>query len=221
MFLLPVEEKGSNPLKRRPVAVYVLVALNAAVYAAMLLSGQYQVIVQDLGFRPATHEWSTLLTHMFVHAGLLHILGNMIFLWMFGDNVEDRLGSWTFTAVYLGCGLAAVGAHWATDPGSNIATIGASGAVSGVMGLYAVLFYKVRLRLWVFVGWVRVGTIPVTALGGVVAWLGEQAVLGLISGTTHVLQSTAYWAHAGGLVAGLLAGLVFRAYVLPKKKKRS
>ncbi|MAT71631.1 MAG: rhomboid family intramembrane serine protease [Planctomycetaceae bacterium] len=144
----------------------------------------------------------TLLTAMFMHGGLGHIGGNMLFLWIFGDNVEHRFGSVRFLAFYLASGLAASFAQIATDPGSVIPTLGASGAISGVLGAYLMLFPRNRVHA-IFLFYVV--SLPAYTVIGM--WALTQLVNGY--GSMFISQQTggvAYAAHLGGFAAGLLAG---------------
>lgn len=149
----------------------------------------------------------TLVTSMFMHGGWLHLLFNLWFLWIFGDNVEDVMGPFRFLAFYLLCGLAAAAAQIATDPGSLIPMVGASGAIGGVMGAYARLFPKARVHMLVFLGF-YVTTVPVPAI----LMLGYWFLLQIIAGLPVLGESTggvAFWAHAGGFVAGVALSFVF------------
>jgi membrane associated rhomboid family serine protease len=146
--------------------------------------------------------WTPFLTSMFLHAGLLHLLGNMWTLWLFGDNVEDRMGPLRFTAFYLLCGLASMGVHVATNPGSTVPVLGASGAISGVMGAYLVMFPLARVVVLVpLFFWPLFFEIPALLYLGFWFWLQvveATAVLG-----TQPTGGVAWWAHVGGFVAGI------------------
>lgn len=146
-------------------------------------------------------QWLTLLTHMFLHGGVAHVLGNCWFLWIFGKNVEDRLGSFTFLLFYLLSGLAAAALQVAVDSGSSVPMLGASGAISGVLGAYLILFptaWIVTLVPWI------VPILPVPAFVFLILWFVIQA----FNGFGSLLQSApdggvAWWAHAGGFAAGI------------------
>ncbi|MDP1890921.1 MAG: rhomboid family intramembrane serine protease [Gemmatimonadaceae bacterium] len=156
---------------------------------------------------------------MFLHGGWMHIIGNAMFLWVFGNNIEDVVGRRRFLAFYLICGLAAAAAHVAVDPRSPVPTVGASGAVSGVMGAYLVLFPKVRVRmLFFFVIILKV--IPLPAWLVLLYWFGLQLLSGipeLLSPNPEIAGGVAVWAHVGGFVAGVL---LVRAFVSPKLLQR-
>jgi membrane associated rhomboid family serine protease len=152
--------------------------------------------------------WITLLTHMFMHGGWMHILGNMWFLWIFGNNVEDAMGHARFLAFYLLCGLTAAGLQLWADPASPLPMVGASGAIGGVMGAYIMLFPRVNVHLLLFLG-IFITTVAVPAY----FMLGYWIVLQLIGGVSSIgAQSggTAFWAHVGGFAAGALLVLGFR-----------
>ena len=149
----------------------------------------------------------TLLTSMFMHGSWLHIIGNLWFLWIFGDNVEDVMGPIRFLAFYLLCGVAAAAAQIVTAPDSVVPMVGASGAIGGVMGAYARLYPQARVHLLVFFGFF-ITTISVPAL----FMLGYWFLLQLLSGLPSLGDSVggvAFWAHIGGFVAGVVLSFVF------------
>lgn len=146
--------------------------------------------------------WETVVTSLFMHGGWFHLIGNMWFLWVFGNNIEDSMGHLRYAVFYLLVGALASAAHIATGPGSQVPTVGASGAISGIMGAYLVLYPKVRIQtLFVFVIFIRV--LPVAAWVMLVYWFVIQVASG--AGTIGMEGGgVAFWAHAGGFVAGLL-----------------
>jgi membrane associated rhomboid family serine protease len=159
---------------------------------------------------PAQFAWLTVLTSMFLHGGWLHILGNMLYLWIFGDNVEDRLGHVRFAAFYLFCGAAAALAHVYINPGSKVPTIGASGAIAGVMGAYFVLYPRSRVLALIplFIIWEIVEVPAIFFLG---LWFLMQffAGVGSISDSPDS-GGVAFWAHIAGFAAGSLAVVALR-----------
>jgi membrane associated rhomboid family serine protease len=171
----------------------------------IMVAGQTYLIPQAPGPMPIQ---LTLLSSMFMHGGLLHLAGNMLFLWVFGDNVEHRAGPVPFLVAYLVAGLVGSLAQILSDPGSVIPTLGASGAISGVLGAYLVLFPRNRVRVFLF----RVVT-EVPALAAIGLWIVFQLISGF--GATVISDETvggvAYLAHIGGFAAGLVAGFLFRA----------
>src|SRR5690606_33660823 len=152
--------------------------------------------------------WHTALTSMFMHGSWLHIISNMWFLWIFGNNVEDAMGHVRFLVFYLLCGLAAAGLQVLSDPDSIVPMVGASGAIGGVMGAYILLYPRVHVHMLVFLGFF-VTTLAVPA----VVMLGYWFLLQLLSGFASVGGQgggVAFWAHVGGFVAGAILVLVFR-----------
>jgi membrane associated rhomboid family serine protease len=159
----------------------------------------------DLGDNPGL---PTLLTSMFMHGGWLHLIGNMWFLWVFGNNVEDSMGHVRFIIFYLLCGVAAGLGQTLADPDSPVPMVGASGAIGGVMGAYIVLYPRVQVHMLIFLGFF-VTTIAVPA----VFMLGYWALLQLLGGFSSLGASgggTAFWAHVGGFAAGAALIFVFR-----------
>jgi membrane associated rhomboid family serine protease len=153
-------------------------------------------------------SWYTPLTSMFMHGGWFHLLGNMWFLWIFGNNVEDSMGHVRFVVFYLLCGVAAAALQMLADPDSVIPMVGASGAIGGVMGAYVLLYPRVHVHMLLVLGF-YVTTIAVPAI----FMLGYWFVLQLISGWTSIGAEgggVAFWAHVGGFVAGAVLVLLFR-----------
>lgn len=156
---------------------------------------------------------------MFLHGGWMHIIGNALFLWVFGNNIEDVVGRRRFLAFYLICGLAAAAAHVLVDPRSPVPTVGASGAVSGVMGAYLVLFPKVRVRM-LFWFIIILKVIPLPAWLVLLYWFGLQLLSGipeLLSPSPEIAGGVAVWAHVGGFLAGVL---LVRIFVNPQLVQR-
>jgi len=153
---------------------------------------------------------------MFLHGGWIHLLGNALFLWVFGNNIEDVMGRGRFLLFYLICGLAAAAAHILVDPRSPVPTVGASGAISGVMGAYLVLFPKVRVRMFFFFL-----VIPLRAWIVLIYWFGLQLLSGipeLLSPNPELSGGVAVWAHVGGFVAGVLLIKWFENPVLVQRR---
>ena len=209
---------GDDPVRGGPPPVVTigLIALNLLAFFVELAQpseAALQSFIQAWGVVPREYSlvrdlpptiplpfWSTLLTSMFLHGGWLHLGGNMLYLWIFGDNLEKVMGAARFLIFYLVCGLAASFAHIVFGPGSNIPAVGASGAISGVLGGYLVLFPRNRVRVLT-----RGGVAHVPAL----VVLGLWIVIQLISGVGSMAQTSetggvAYMAHIGGFVAGLV-----------------
>ncbi len=147
---------------------------------------------------------------MFLHAGWLHLLGNLLFLWIFGHKLEDRIGSLAFLALYLLGGLVAAGVYALSDPTSTEPMIGASGAISAVLGAYLVLFPRARIQSLVFLGFFyQLVAVPAVLVLGF--WFVLQLIDGVAAlGSTGEVGGVAFWAHIGGFVAGMLMALPWR-----------
>lgn len=176
------------------------------------IAGQHVSIPQEPGPSPI---WLTILSAMFMHGGLAHLFGNLLYLWIFGDNVENRFGMGPFIAFYLACGVAATLAQVALDPDSVIPNLGASGAISGVLGAYLVLFPRNRVNA-IFIYYI----VSIPAVVAIGLWIAFQFVNGY--GSIMMSQETtggvAYGAHIGGFVAGVVLALVMRS-VIPKPRR--
>jgi len=193
-----------------PVVTVTLVAINVLVFLyqnTLTLEGLRSFIL-TYGAIPAEIEARqdlyTLFTSMFVHGGFAHIAGNMLFLWIFGDNIERRFGPVLFLLFYLGCGLAATGVHMLSAAGSQVPTVGASGAISGVMGAYTLLYPRNRVR--VLIWYLGVMQVPAFIFLGI--WFLTQFMTGVATLDVQTAQSSgvAVWAHVGGFAAGVIAG---------------
>ncbi len=163
----------------------------------------------------------TPVTSMFLHGGWGHLLGNALFLWVFGNNVEDSMGRGRFLVFYLVCGLAAAAAHVLVDPASPVPTVGASGAISGVLGAYLVLYPRVRVRLLVFL-FFFVTIVRVPAWVTLILWFGYQVVAGLpqlMTVDNEVSGGVAVWAHVGGFVAGAVLVKLFEDRALVRQRE--
>jgi membrane associated rhomboid family serine protease len=202
---------GDDDSARRtvPVVTYALIALNVLVFFLELNGGdpfieRWSVVPRRLTQNPGG-DFITIFTSMFMHGGWLHLAGNMLYLWIFGDNVEDRFGHAKFTVFYLLCGIAATVAQVAISAGSSVPNLGASGAIAGVLGAYLILFPRGNVR--VLMGR---GVVPMPALMVIGLWI----VLQFINGIGSITQSAetggvAYMAHIGGFVAGLALTFLF------------
>lgn len=201
--------RDHNPSQKTPWITYALIAANIAMYLATLSAvegGDW--LWARLALYPLAVTGGDMLhglvSHMFLHAGLLHLAGNMLFLWIFGDNLEEQMGHAGFLAFYLLAGLAAAGAQIATEPLSPIPMVGASGAIAGVMGGYLLLFPRAKVDVVaIFIVFFKVFTLPAWLVLGF--WLGIQIFGGF--STPGDQGGVAYWAHAGGLLAGAVLAL--------------
>ncbi len=203
--MLPI---GDDNSARRitPIVTYALIAINILFFLVELSAGedfirQWSVIPRELLANPVG-EFITVFTAMFMHAGWLHLGSNMLYLWIFGDNVEDRLGHAKFLIFYLLCGIAATYAQVLVNPNSNIPNLGASGAIAGVLGAYLIMFPGGRVRVML-----GRGIIPMPAI----VVIGFWALLQVFSsfGAVSNEGGVAYMAHVGGFVAGMVLGLLF------------
>lgn len=229
--MFPIRDE--NPHFTTPYATYAIIGLNIIVWLVVqglgseprlsasvcelgLIPGELLQTVQPgtrlqigpnafcvIGESPA---WHTVLTSMFMHGGWLHVIGNMWFMWIFGNNVEDSMGHVRFVIFYLACGLAAAAAQVIADTSSPVPMVGASGAIGGVMGAYILLYPRVHVHMLVFLG-LFVTTIAVPAFLMLGYWLLIQVVSGFASVGAEG-GGVAFWAHIGGFAAGaLLVGL--------------
>ena len=202
MFPLKDTQRGYTA----PVVTVLLIAVNVAVflYEASLDAYTQNHFVAVWGLTPARFHVVDMLTSMFLHGGWMHLLGNMWFLWIFGDNIEDVLGHFKYLFFYIACGLAAAGTHLFFNLGSRLPTVGASGAIAGVMGAYLVKFPHNRITTLIFFGFVFFVDVPAVLMLGY--WFVIQVFSGVGSvGYTNLSQGgTAWFAHIGGFIAGML-----------------
>ena len=163
--------------------------------------------------------WYTPLTSMFMHGGWLHLIGNMWFLWVFGNNIEDSMGHFRFLIFYLLCGLLAAGTQVAVQPSSAIPMVGASGAISAVMGAYIVLYPRVKVHMLIFLG-IFVTTVQVPAVWMLGYWFFLQ-IVGGIPALASESGGVAFWAHAGGFIAGAILIFLFKDPELLAQRQRA
>jgi membrane associated rhomboid family serine protease len=201
------------PSRTTPVVTISIIALNTVVFFYQYSLGPaVEDFVVAFGLVPADFSWATLVTSMFLHGGFLHFAGNMLYLWIFGDNVEDRVGHGRFVAFYLLCGAAAALAQTFTDPSSTVPMVGASGAIAGVMGAYFVLYPRSRIVTLVPIFFfIQILEVPA------IFFLGIWVVLQFASGIGSLARvagepagGIAFWAHVAGFAAGLSAVFIFR-----------
>ena len=209
--------RDHNPSARTPFVTYALIAVNVAVFLASQSAmtspaAEFRFFV-TWGLVPqqfsAGHNWVALLTSMFLHGGFMHLAGNMLFLWVFGDNLEDTLGHLGYLGYYLACGAAAGLAQVWSAPLSPVPMVGASGAIAGILGGYLLLFPRARVDvLFILVIIFRIFPIPAWIVLG--AWFALQLFSGVSA--NPAAGGVAYWAHAGGFVAG--AAMMIPAWLL-------
>ncbi len=227
--------KDANPLHGPSIIMWVFVAANIIIFLFQLTLAEAQLwrFITHYGFIPAAFfanplaEGFSLLSSMFLHGSIAHILGNMFFLFVFGDNVEDRMGHGRFTVFYLLAGVAATLIHGLFDRGSSIPMIGASGAISAILGAYIVLFPHQKVLTIIpplIVPWLLVrlfGNVPRFFLPWLPAWIyiGYWALIQFFEATNDLMTpqanvaGVAWWAHVGGFVFGVLT---VRFFVKPK-----
>jgi membrane associated rhomboid family serine protease len=223
--MFPIGDEGHPPLRSLPIVNITIIVINILVFFWQLAVGlDYSVVAygtipyeitrgvdlvgtaggipqEPVGF--GLPVYITLLTSMFMHGGWLHIGGNMLFLFIFGDNVEDNMGSLKYAVFYLLCGFIASFAQILIGPDSPIPGVGASGAIAGVMAAYLVLFPQAYIRVISYYGGGRVPALIMIGLWGLLQVISGLGVLGTQEG------GVAYWAHIGGFVAGLVLVFVF------------
>src|SRR5689334_24433036 len=207
------------PSRTTPYVTVSLVVINVLVFLYQLtLGSDVNEFVFTYGLVPAYFSWVSVVTSMFLHGGFLHVAGNMLYLWIFGDNVEDRMGHGRFLVFYLLCGIAAALAQTISQPDSVVPMVGASGAIAGVMGAYFVLYPRSRIvtlvPLFFFFQVIEVPAIFflgiwflmqfVSGVGSIVSTIGRGG------GPGGAIGGIAFWAHIAGLVAGITGVALFR-----------
>jgi membrane associated rhomboid family serine protease len=201
-----------------PIVTIVLLVANVLVfiYEATLSQPELQGFIETWGAVPAEivdgRGYYTLISSMFVHGGWFHLASNMLFLWIFGDNIEVLLGHVGYLIFYLLGGVAASGTQILASPSSTLPSVGASGAVAAILGAYVLAFPQAYVRVLLFLG-IFITTTRVTAILFVGVWALTQFLNGIAALGVQTAQTggVAYWAHIGGLVFGVLVGLLFRA----------
>jgi membrane associated rhomboid family serine protease len=223
--------RDENPTEITPVVTVTIIALNILAWLFLQRAGSgeeflaslcaYGAIPGEITGRIMEGSWvplgpaecrigglthSALLSSMFMHGSWMHLIGNMWFLWVFGNNIEDSMGHGRFIVFYLLTGLLASGAHILSSLDSGVPTVGASGAISGVMGAYIVLYPKVRVHTLIFLFYfIRIVALPAVALLGL--WFAMQLLNGATAGSG---AGVAFWAHIGGFVAGVVLIRIFQ-----------
>lgn len=211
--------KDDNPTRRPPVVTIAIIVANVAmfVYFRVFVSDSekdYHAVLMNLGLVPgmflskhlvmqvqAVPTFFTLFTSMFMHAGIMHLGGNMLYLWIFGNNIEDALGHVKFLLFYLFCGVCGAFAYMITQPGSHVPMVGASGAIAGVLGAYFMLFPRAQVRVLLFLFiFITTVTVPAGVVLGV--WIAMQVWQGVNDMSAG--GGVAWFAHIGGFFAGFL-----------------
>jgi membrane associated rhomboid family serine protease len=199
--------RDTQPSYSKPVVTVLLIVINVLVYLFQVSLDPYSAndFRAAYGFVPDHFSFQSVLTSMFLHGGLWHLLGNMWFLWIFGDNIEDILGHAKYLLFYLLCGVAAAMAQFLADPGSRVPMVGASGAIAGVMGAYMIKFPHSRIHTLLFIIFFFF-TIDVPAWVWLIVWFVFNVYSGVGSiGYSHASQGggVAFLAHVGGFLAGI------------------
>jgi membrane associated rhomboid family serine protease len=231
--------KDENPTVLTPIVTIGIIAVNVLAWLFVEGAGSGEAVaasVCQLGMIPAelfrtvplgtrvplgpglacvtdTPHYATVITSMFMHGGWLHIIGNMWFMWVFGNNIEDSMGHTRFVVFYLLCGVVAAGTQLLTDPHSRVPMVGASGAISGVLGAYILLFPRVRVHTLVTLGFF-VSTVALPAYVMLGYWFVLQLLLGMVS---RGAGGIAVWAHVGGFIAGVA---LIKLFVNPELTER-
>ncbi|MDZ4178640.1 MAG: rhomboid family intramembrane serine protease [Coriobacteriia bacterium] len=201
-----------NPTRRFPLLTIAFIVCNVAAFIFEVTRdpAELNALVSTYGFVPARFFDSptsaasllSLVTAMFLHGGWLHLGGNMLYLWIFGNNIEDRLGKLRFIAFYLGCGVLASLTQAFIDPESTVPLVGASGAIAGVLGAYLVLYPRARVVTVIPIFFIiELATVPAVFVIGL--WFVLQLAQGL--GSIGTMTGVAWWAHVGGFLAGVIA----------------
>ena len=219
IFALPLYD--DNPTVSTPVVTWGVIGLCVGAFLWQLGQPDAELVTYQYGMVPAilfgyAHlppdvailpGWATIFTSMFLHGGWIHLGGNMLFLWIFGNNIEDVLGATRYLFLYFVSGIAAALAQALTDPSSQLPMIGASGAIAGVLGAYLVLYPRanVHVFVWIII-FFRIIAVPAWLMLGL--WFTMQLVSGLTAGANS--PGVAFWAHVGGFVSGALLLLILR-----------
>jgi membrane associated rhomboid family serine protease len=196
-----------------PVMTLVIIAANVVLFLYEMALPMYlrESFIQHYGLVPDRLQLSAFVTSMFLHGGWLHLIGNMWFLWVFGSHIEDAMGTGKFLVFYLISGVASAAVQFGTSLGSPVPTIGASGAIAGVMGAFLILYPRVRVVTLVFIV-VFITTIELPAAWMLLYWFAIQLLSGLSTvSSISSAQGIAWFAHVGGFVAGILLVRVFGA----------
>jgi membrane associated rhomboid family serine protease len=219
--------KDDNPTERFPYLTIAIIVVNILVFLFQIMNPAYLTrIVYSYGAIPRAlltfrdvqpiHPFLTVFTSMFMHGSILHIAFNMLYLWIFGNNIEDKLGYGKFIVFYLLCGVAAAYSFALANPSSTTPMIGASGAISGILGAYLLLFPRARVHTLIFLGFfIQVVRLPAVVVIGF--WIVLQFINGMVSAGQVSHGGVAWFAHIGGFIAGISLIKIF----LGRRKKHS
>ena len=206
--------KDDNPRILVPYVTYCIIGINVLVFLMQLNLGlndplAEKAFIYNFGFIPADFSLITIFTSMFLHGGLSHIMGNMWFLWVFGDNVEGVLGHVKYAVFYILCGLAATISQLLINPNSTIPMVGASGAIAGVLGMYMIRFPHARVHVFAFII-IFFTTFRVPAMFVLGFWFFNQLTNGLGSLGFDTTGGVAWFAHIGGFITGIMLNQAFK-----------
>jgi membrane associated rhomboid family serine protease len=213
--MIPIRD--DNPTRSIPFVNYALILLNVLVFIFQTFLGSYSdqfvytfaLIPANVTSLLAPSSLGHILTSMFMHAGLAHLGGNMLYLWIFGDNVEDRMGSFKYLLFYIAGGYIASFTHILTNPHSTLPTVVASGAIAAVLGAYLVLFPTQKVLTLIPLGfWLRLTLLPASLV--LVVWFLLQFIPGILTLGGPDVGGVAFWAHIGGFATGVVLGLLLK-----------
>ena len=228
LLVLPVGDY--NPRRRIPIVNYLLLAANILIFFSVYTDARFKEAIWTFGLIPADfqqdpwwaifHSGWKLLTPIFLHGSIAHLLGNMLFLWIAGDNVEDKMGHLPYLGFYLLAGIVANVGHilMIDGPQAQVPVVGASGAIAGVMGAYLVWFPRRRIKFWYFFFFIM-GTFTVPSVYAIGFWFIQQLFLGSLS-VRGLATGVAYWAHIGGFIFGVLAVFAYKTAEDVKRLRR-
>jgi len=215
-FFFPVRDEFG--VKKFPFVIALIIAVNVVLFFIHATSPEYESIVLKYGFTPARFSVVTLFTSMFLHGGILHLGFNMWYLWLFGNNIEDRWGPFLFLLFYLSAGVFSMFLYSVLIPEKmgHIPTIGASGAISAVLGAYAILFPKTKITfkyfIWLFIIFIKFGEFKLFASVWFAVWFLQQALSTFLAARGTAAGSVAFGAHFAGFVYGVVIGIGTRLY---------
>jgi len=218
--MIPISDNVAH--RRVPIVAVSLILINVVIFFYEIRLGpDVRGVFDSYAFIPENiaaswlnlrDRFLPLFTSMFLHGGWAHLIGNMWYMWIFADNVEDVFGHFTFLVFYVICGIAASLTHFFLNQGSSVPTVGASGAIAGVLGAYVVMFPDARISTW-FPNWVytllsgRLLTFKIPAFYFLGFWFAFQFFMGLLEQGASTVSGIAFWAHVGGFAAGVLCAL--------------
>ncbi len=204
-----------------PIVSYTIILINIFVYVYQyFLYPDPLELAYKYGLIPSKFDFFNVLTSMFLHGGFFHLFSNMLFLYIFGDNVEDVFGHLKFLIFYLISGICASIFHILIYPNSNVPMIGASGAISGILGAYIVFFPFSRIFSFVFLPFIYIGFANIPAIVYIGIWFINQLIQGIFGTLLNISTNIAFWAHIGGFITGLLIAILFLPFSYRKIRRK-